>query len=1531
MRLATRSIPVLVLLAAVGLSSSPEVLGEGPATRLEVEAGSGVQRIWVDSDDGATRHLLRETADPVVPRGSGQDPSGRARFATWDEAGVRFAAHSRDGGRTWSEAREVRRELRLRAGTAGPGERMPAAPPGYALPPSGRLFVVQFETVSLPEWRFAIASVGGEVLAAVPHDANVVRAGEGALAAIREFEFVARVEPYHPWYRLDPDLRAWLEDGGDPAEERRLRFVALAAGPAGKHRIANAAVALGAREATARSGGHVVELWVTREQLRALAADDDVLSVDRWSAPDTDMDLVREDAGADWVESVRGYCGQGVRGEVMDTGFQLDHPDFDGILTHGPTQIHSHGTSTYGIVFGNGDRDGDGDARATGLLPCAEQGIAAAYNGNPNRFAHTRELKHPPYEASFQTNSWGSGLTTAYTSYAHEMDDLVWQLDIAILNSQSNTGTRDSRPEAWAKNVVSVGGIRHYNTLTPADDAWANGASIGPADDGRIKPDVAYWNDSIFTTTSGGGYTSTFNGTSAATPEVAGVLGLLIQMWSENVWGTDPAGATVFERLPHFSTLKALLINNATQWDFSGSDADLSRVKQGWGRPGARVALERAASSLIVDEDVVLGPDERASFAVDVEAGESELKVTLVYPDPPGTTSAALHRINDLDLTVTSPSGAVYHGNAGLQEGTTSTTGGTPDGLNTVENVFVASPEPGAWSIEVAATEINQDAHRGTVDDDAAFALVVTGATGGFAPAGAARFTRGRFGCDDVVTVEVFDGNVGASSVTVSVGSDSEAAPETVTLPEVAPGFGRFIGSIPATGAPATPGDGVLSVADGDTLTLEYLDADDGAGGGNVPRVDTAVADCVDPVIAGVQHSAVTDSGATIAWSTDEVATSAVAYGEVVPPADGVDAFGLRTVHEIRLEGLRPCTTYRYAPSSADLAGNTTVDDLGGAFHRFDTLGDLGDGLQSCQDGRIDFDVDAVACSADVALLLVDQGLNQDPLAVETWNVRVTSTTEPDGEWVVLTETGANTSMFAGSATTDGAAAVAGDGLVQVADGDLLTASYRDADDGAGGAGVRFDTAVVDCTGPVHTRVEARITDVDAVIEWDLDETGTGSVEWGTTAALGNVASSDTPSPTHAVTIGPLADCERIHYRVVSTDLRGNAAVADAAGDPFELNAGALRGVAYEDGFETDLGWSLDGEWEIAAPQGLGSAPGDPNVAASGAQVLGHDLGGQGSRPGDYEINTNQYATGPVIDASSLPAVELRFLRWLNHHASSTATVEVRDAAGVWQTVDVHSGALSESSWSERVIDISTHAAGNPALRIRFGESARFGFAAGWNVDDLVLRDSTQPTFGGCGGCAGAPSFAGAVSAVDVDPCAGSGITVRWVEAPSWGTGHAGTYSVHRGLTPGFTPSPANLVASGIAGNDWTDPTPPADTSVWYVVRAENDETCGTGPANGGLVDGNTVRVAATDATAQAPPAAVGATLRLRAVNDAHVRLEWDPASGAAAYRVLRSSSPDGGFADLAQPSVPLHEDAGAMVDGAAAYYLVTSVDACGN
>jgi hypothetical protein len=273
--------------------------------------------------------------------------------------------------------------------------------------------------------------------------------------------------------------------------------------------------------------------------------------------------------------------------------------------------------------------------------------------------------------------------------------------------------------------------------------------------------------------------------------------------------------------------------------------------------------------------------------------------------------------------------------------------------------------------------------------------------------------------------------------------------------------------------------------------------------------------------------------------------------------------------------------------------------------------------------------------------------------------------------------------------------------------------------------------------------------------------------------------------------------------------------------------------------------------------------------------------------------------------------------------------VQVKDPSGVWRQLWTANG-LTSSSWSTQVYDVTAWAAGNPSFQVRFQQGARFGRDAGWNVDALILRDASVPTYGACGGCAGAPAFAGAVAATDVDWCAASGIEVSWAVAPAWGTGNGGTYAVYRDTSPGFAPSPANLVASGVVGTAWTDPSAPTGTSLYYVVRAENDETCDGGPNNGGVEDANLVHVGAVDETSQPDPGTVGETLRVDPVNAAHTRLTWIGSGTAATYHVYSSAIPDGGFVQVATTVAPLYEDAGALGNGVPSYYLVVAADACG-
>ena len=175
------------------------------------------------------------------------------------------------------------------------------------------------------------------------------------------------------------------------------------------------------------------------------------------------------------------------------------------------------------------------------------------------------------------------------------------------------------------------------------------------------------------------------------------------------------------------TTAKALMINTAFRYDFTGQNHDLTRVHQGWGMPDLEELYNYRDKIVIIDETDVLLPLATNSYNIGVLPGEANLRVTMTYADPPGVPSSSQHRINDLTLKVTSPSGVVYWGNNGLLEGNVSTPDGDPNDYDTVENVFIANPEDGSWTVEVMAMEINQDSHVETPGLDADYALVITG------------------------------------------------------------------------------------------------------------------------------------------------------------------------------------------------------------------------------------------------------------------------------------------------------------------------------------------------------------------------------------------------------------------------------------------------------------------------------------------------------------------------------------------------------------------------------------------------------------------------------------------------------------------------------------------------------------------------------------------------------------------------------------------------------------------------------------
>jgi hypothetical protein len=630
----------------------------------------------------------------------------------------------------FGEARLADYRVMLRYAEFDPQVRRPAVPRGLSAGRENEAWIVQFVTQPLEEYRARIEALGGRIFNYLPNYAYIVLMDGAACEKARRLPFVRWIGPYHPAYKTDAETLARLAASNGLGGQTRSYYVqVMQRGAEQKKVVAQYLRSIGGTVVEQDPEGFLLRILATDDQLRGILHLSEVLFVDPAGEPEADMDIAREIGGANYLETLLGYTGEGVRGEVMDLGLRTTHVAFQNpptLMHNGNTGDWTHGTCTFGIVFG----DGTGNPAGRGMLPGAEQPIFAI-NSYTSRYTHTAELVDPsgPYRAVFQSNSWGNPRTRSYTTISMQMDDIIFLNDIIICQSQSNAGNQDSRPEAWAKNVVSVGGVKHWNTLSKSDDAWGYGASTGPAEDGRIKPDLTHFYDNVLTTNypSDTSYRTDFGGTSAATPIVAGHFGLLFQMWHEKVFKGFGGGASVFADRPHAMTAKALMIHSASQYPFPPA-TDMDRMKQGWGLPDLKQLLTLSKDMFIVNETDVLSNLQRTVYRADVAPGQAALRATMVYMDVAGTTSSSQHRINDLTLKLTSPSGVVYWGNGGLTSGVWSTPGGSADTKNTVENVFVQNPEAGVWQVEVWAAEVNKDSHTETPNIDADYALVVSGA-----------------------------------------------------------------------------------------------------------------------------------------------------------------------------------------------------------------------------------------------------------------------------------------------------------------------------------------------------------------------------------------------------------------------------------------------------------------------------------------------------------------------------------------------------------------------------------------------------------------------------------------------------------------------------------------------------------------------------------------------------------------------------------------------------------------------------------
>jgi hypothetical protein len=207
-------------------------------------------------------------------------------------------------------------------------------------------------------------------------------------------------------------------------------------------------------------------------------------------------------------------------------------------------------------------------------------------------------------------------------------------------------------------------------------------------------------------------------------------------------------------------------------------------------------------------------------------------------------------------------------------------------------------------------------------------------------PQGVLRFQQESYACDSTVEISVNDCDVNTNdfaieTIEITIASDTEPGGEVITLVESGPQTAFFVGSIDLSTTDAT---GVLQVAEGDTVTATYVDADDGFGNFNVAVQKSVGVDCTPPVVSNVIASDVDPRSALITFNTDEPAAAAVFYGTDCADLSGVaGAFGFNASHSISLAQLQDDTAYFYGVEAVDPAGNAAFDTNGGACYSFVT------------------------------------------------------------------------------------------------------------------------------------------------------------------------------------------------------------------------------------------------------------------------------------------------------------------------------------------------------------------------------------------------------------------------------------------------------------------------------------------------------------------------------------------------------------------------------------------------------------------
>ncbi len=614
---------------------------------------------------------------------------------------------------------------------------------------------VQFEGPIKPAWREALAAAGAVPVQFLAPFGYIVWADPAALETAGAMKHVRFAGEFPPVLRIPmqarttpdphPHAMALVHAGTADRVIERLRQAGVeVVGDAQRIDAHLAAVQLRAVPTTFAALARIPGV-LTVQQIGQDAGPRGEMSnqsvVGGWTLDAMD-NRVLEPGYLDWLTPT-GLAGSGVVVGIVDNGIQQTHPDLvDNIGTcagSGPScgnASGSHGTHVAGAVGGSGSSgvvDPAGFLRGQGVAPgvtLVEQLYGPLVGGGPGGMVPNGMLSiyrdSADSGAQLTNNSWGpTGSPQGYDIPTMEIDFIsrdadpdtpgqqpvlaVWSIMNGNGDDFGNCAPSSLGSPDEAKNLFAVGSTRLQTGVGvhTADFFSVSGNSgHGPACDGRLVPHIVAPGCNTDSPNSGTGY-GLACGTSMASPVVSGSVALFWQQYRDD-FGSEPSPALVKAA---FTPIASDLVGN--------NDADGQELghrpdrKQGWGRLDLDAVINPPLERRFFDQQVVLTESGESWSALLEPADPAEpVRMMLVWTDAPGpgTGGTTAAWVNDLDLSVDTGTGS-YLGNVFGTDGF-STSGGTPDGINNMEGVFLRADQVAGepFTVTVLAANLAEDA-----------------------------------------------------------------------------------------------------------------------------------------------------------------------------------------------------------------------------------------------------------------------------------------------------------------------------------------------------------------------------------------------------------------------------------------------------------------------------------------------------------------------------------------------------------------------------------------------------------------------------------------------------------------------------------------------------------------------------------------------------------------------------------------------------------------------------------------------------